>query len=67
MEHTEDEPQVQLATRIPKELHRMLLLHCVSSGILLKDFVTMALREKLAASSGTPVAVRVKGYSRNRR
>ena len=48
MEHTEDGPQVQLATRIPKELHRMPMLHCVSSGILLKDFVTMALREKLA-------------------
>ena len=51
MEHTEDEPQAQLATRIPKELHRMLMLHCVSSGILLKDFVTMALPEKLAWSS----------------
>ena len=51
MKHTEDEPQVHLATRIPKELHRMLMLHCVSSGILLKDFVTMALREKLAWAS----------------
>ena len=56
MEHTEDEPQVQLATRIPKELHRMLMLHCVSSGILLKDFVTMALREKLAWSSAAASA-----------
>ena len=51
MKHTEDEPQVHLATRIPKELHRMLMLHCVSSGILLKDFVTMALWEKLAWAS----------------
>jgi hypothetical protein len=67
MEHTEDEALVTLGTRVPKALHRRLMLHCVSSETLLMDFVTMALREKLAASSGTPVAVRVKGYSRNRR
>jgi hypothetical protein len=31
-------------------------LECVSSGILLKDFVTMALREKLAWTSAAALA-----------
>jgi len=40
--------QVQLATRIPKELHRRLKLHCVEFDVSVMDFVTDAVREKLA-------------------
>ena len=36
-----------LATRIPKDLHRRVRLHCVGKGIMLMDFVTEALEEKL--------------------
>lgn len=42
------EPWVQLATRIPKSLHRELKLHCVRTDKSLMDFVVTALREKLA-------------------
>ena len=34
-----DEPVAQLATRIPKELHRRLKLHCVTHDIVLMHFV----------------------------
>ena len=44
----DDEPYVQLATRIPKGLHRELKLHCVRSETSLMDFVVSALRERLA-------------------
>jgi predicted HicB family RNase H-like nuclease len=37
----------QLATRIPKELHRRLKLHCVTHDTSVMDFVTKALKEKL--------------------
>ena len=43
---------VQLATRIPKDLHRDLRLHCVDRGISLMSFVTAAITEKLANPSG---------------
>ncbi|PYP68804.1 MAG: hypothetical protein DMD36_11985 [Gemmatimonadetes bacterium] len=42
-----DEPISQLATRIPKELHRRLKLHCVTHEIAVQDFVTQAIEEKL--------------------
>ncbi len=42
-----DEPWVQLATRIPKELHRELKLHSVRADVSLMDFVEEALRERL--------------------
>ncbi len=42
-----DEPIAQLATRIPKELHRRLKLHCVTHDIVLMHFVTEAIEEKL--------------------
>ena len=42
-----DEPQAQLATRIPKDLHRRLKLYCVQRDTMLRDFVVAALREKL--------------------
>jgi predicted HicB family RNase H-like nuclease len=42
-----DEPWTQLATRIPKELHRRLKLHCVTNDIMVQDFVVEAIEEKL--------------------
>ena len=43
----DDEEWNQLATKIPKELHRRLKLRCVKLDMLVQDFVTRALREKL--------------------
>ena len=42
-----DEPIAQLATRIPKELHRRLKLHCVTHEIAVQDFVVKAIEGKL--------------------
>ena len=42
-----DEPIAQLATRIPKELHRRLKLHCVTHEIAVQDFVVEAIEGKL--------------------
>ena len=42
-----DEPWTQLATRIPKDLHRRLKLYCVTHDIMLQHFVTEAIAEKL--------------------
>jgi predicted HicB family RNase H-like nuclease len=44
----------QLATRIPKSLHRALKLRCVTVGTSVMDFVTKAIEEKLARSRGAP-------------
>ena len=41
------EPWTQLATRIPKTLHRALKLHCVEADTSVMDFVTTSLQEKL--------------------
>jgi len=49
---SEGEVWVQLATRIPKQLHRELKLHCVKSDVSVMDFVVGALEEKLARESG---------------
>jgi hypothetical protein len=46
---------VQLATRIPKSLHRDLKLHCVTVDTSVMDFVVKAIEEKLAGSGGRPV------------
>jgi predicted HicB family RNase H-like nuclease len=43
----DDEPWVQLATRIPKTLHRRLKLHCVQTDSSLMDFVVQSIEEKL--------------------
>jgi hypothetical protein len=40
-------PLTQLATRIPKELHHRLKLHCVTNDISVMDFVVAAIEEKL--------------------
>ena len=42
-----DEPVTQLATRIPKDLHRRLKLYCVTHEIAVQDFVVEAIEEKL--------------------
>ena len=47
-----DEPWVQLATRIPKRVHRQLKLHCVTSDTSVMDFVVTSLEERLARESG---------------
>jgi len=47
-----DEPWVQLATRIPKTLHRQLKLHCVQTDTSVMDFVVRSLEEKLGKASG---------------
>ncbi len=44
---TAHEAWTQLATRIPKDLHRRLKLHCVTHEIALMHFVTEAIEEKL--------------------
>ena len=43
----DDEPQVQLSTRIPKDLHHRLKLYCLEIDTSQMDFVTHALRERL--------------------
>ena len=42
-----EEVWTQLATRIPKELHRRLKLYCVTHEIALMHFVVGAIEEKL--------------------
>jgi len=42
-----EEVWTQLATRIPKELHRRLKLHCVTHDTSVMDFVVEAIEEKL--------------------
>jgi hypothetical protein len=48
-----DEPLTQLATHIPKELHRRLRLHCVTHDIVLMHFVAAAIEEKLGPKRGS--------------
>ena len=49
----ENEVWVQLATRIPKHLHRELKLHCVKSDVSVMEFVVKALEEKLQREGKT--------------
>jgi hypothetical protein len=48
-----EEPWTQLATRIPKELHRRLRLHCVTHDLVLMHFVAAAIEEKLGRKRGS--------------
>jgi len=48
-----EEVWTQLATRIPKELHRRVKLHCVTHEIAVQDFVTQAVDEKLRRARGS--------------
>ena len=43
----------QLATRIPKELHRRLKLYRVTHDMALMHFVTEAIEEKLGRKAGS--------------
>jgi len=43
----------QLATRIPKELHRRLKLYCVTHDTSVMEFVTKAIEEKLGRKAGS--------------
>jgi predicted HicB family RNase H-like nuclease len=52
MAERSEEVWVQLATRIPKLLHRDLRLHCVKADVSMMDFVVTALREKLTREAG---------------
>jgi predicted HicB family RNase H-like nuclease len=47
----EDDVLIQLATRIPKGLHREIKLFCVQSGISVMEFVASALEDKLRKST----------------
>jgi predicted HicB family RNase H-like nuclease len=38
---------IQLATRIPRSLHREIKLHCVANGISVMEFVAAALENRL--------------------
>jgi hypothetical protein len=49
----QNEAWVQLATRIPRRLHRAMKLHCVANEVSLMAFVVEALREKLEAPSSS--------------
>ncbi len=58
----EAEVWVQLATRIPKKLHRELKLHVVTHETSVMAFVVAALEEKLArGEKGTPRGRRGRG------
>jgi hypothetical protein len=50
----EDDILIQLATRIPKGLHREIKLFCVHNGISVMEFVAAALEEKLRKSTLRP-------------
>jgi hypothetical protein len=52
------EAWVQLATRIPRRLHREMKLHCVANEVSLMAFVVDALREKLQNGAGATQARR---------
>ena len=47
----EDDVLIQLATRIPKGLHREIKLFCVHNSISVMEFVAAALEEKLHKTS----------------
>ena len=51
-----DDVWVQLATRIPKRLHRELKLHCVSAETSVMEFVIRAIEEKLARAQRSKAA-----------
>lgn len=52
---------VQLATRIPKALHRELKLHCVRTDVSVMEFVVKALEEKLAREASRAERRRARG------
>ena len=63
MARRDEEPRVQLATRIPKELHRRLKLHCVTHEIAVQDFVAEAIEARLTRASGRSPGTRWRGVT----
>ena len=59
----EDEVLVQLATRVPRDLHREIKLHCVGLGISVMEFVEAALTAALQRGRKRPT----KGLARSRK
>ena len=57
----EDNIDVQLATRIPKRLHRELRLYCTENDTSLMQFVRDALRERLDEANKKVVSIKKKG------
>ena len=51
MANKDDDVLIQLATRIPKGLHREIKPHCVESSISVMEFVAAALEDKLRRGS----------------
>ena len=45
------EPWAQLATRIPKDLHLRLKVHCVQKELTVMAFVVAAIAEKLGGKA----------------
>jgi len=43
---------VQLATRVPRDLHRRVKAHCIRADISMMAFVVRALEERLAREAG---------------
>jgi hypothetical protein len=43
---------VQLATRIPKDLHRRAKLHCIETDRSLTEFIVEALEDKMRRNAG---------------
>jgi predicted HicB family RNase H-like nuclease len=50
----EDDVLVQLATRVPRDLHRAIKLHCVGVGMSVMEFVEAALVTKLEQERKRP-------------
>ena len=50
----EDDVLVQLATRVPRDLHRAIKLHCVGVGVSVMSFVENALSTKLSGDRKRP-------------
>ena len=50
---TAHEAWTQLATRIPKDLHRRLKLYRVTNDIAVMEFVVEAIEEKLGRKAGS--------------
>ncbi len=54
MASKEDDVLIQLATRIPKGMHREIKLFCVQNSISVMEFVAVALEEKLRKTTTRP-------------
>jgi len=55
----DDDILIQLATRIPKTLHREIKLHCVQHGTSVMEFVAEALEDKLRRTPARAARKRV--------